>query len=380
VMSQPPTRPYQGRRYRTDDPYDASPGQHEPVGGGYRPPGPRQPDGHNGYGPYDADGRGDPYGGRYDRETAYGGPDAYQRAYDGRHPDEPAYSGYGPDAYDPHDERAYGRHEPEPAYYGPEQTYGRHEPAYGPHEPAYESYADPRYRPYAQQPPAPQHPGYGRLAGWEHPTAAYHRVDPLPALDEESAARPSRRSRKVLLVLAVVLVLVVGAGTAFVLLRTDLGIEDSGPAQLTAPDTLAGRPKITDGELQALAEKLVTTIKKNVPEAVDTVGAFYGEPAKKNMIMVAGASGRVSDPVGQLDRAMREMAKGGLAVRQVASADPGPLGGVAKCGDATADDVPMGVCAWSDRGSLVMVVVYFTNGRQASADLAEIRGAIERRG
>ncbi|HEX2772334.1 MAG TPA: hypothetical protein VHN18_07870, partial [Micromonosporaceae bacterium] len=155
---------------------------------------------------------------------------------------------------------------------------------------------------------------------------------------------------------------------------------DTGPARLTTPDTLAGRPKITDGELQALADELVATIKRNVPEATDTVGAFYGSPAKKNMIMVAGASGRVSDPAGQLDRAMREMAAGGLAVRHTASAEPGPLGGVAKCGDATADGVPMGVCAWSDRGSLVLVVMYFANASQGKSELAGIREAIEQRG
>lgn len=360
-MSQPPSRPYQGYRYQTDDPYDEYPGRGEPVGAGYRPPEQRRPDAHNGYGPsYDADGQNHPYGGRYDPEPAYGGPNNYERAYDGRYDDRRAYG-------DP-----YGQ---QPAYggygYGPDPAYGHQEPAYG-------SYDDPRYQAYGQ-PPAQPHRGYRHPAGPAYPTAVYRRVNP-PVLDDRAAAPPSRRSRRILVALAVVLLLVVGAGTAFVLLRTDLGIEDTRPARLTTPDTLAGRPKITDGKLQELAAELVATIKRNVPEATDTVGAFYGNPAKKDMIMVAGASGPVSDPGGQLDRAMHEMATGGLAIRDVTKADPGPLGGVAKCGDATADGVPLGVCAWSDRGSLVLVVLYYTDARQAAAGLAGIRAAIEQRG
>ncbi|HEX2774214.1 MAG TPA: hypothetical protein VHN18_17540, partial [Micromonosporaceae bacterium] len=159
-MSQPPSRPYQGYRYRTDDPYDEYPGNGQPVGAGYRPHGPRRPDAHNGYEPsYGADGQSHRYGGRYDQEPAYGGPDSYERAYDGRYDDERAYgSPYG-------DERAYG--------------------GYGP-DPAHGSYDDPRYQGYGQ-PPAQQYDGYRHPAGPAYPTATYHRVDPLPVLEDAPA-------------------------------------------------------------------------------------------------------------------------------------------------------------------------------------------------
>lgn len=363
-MSQPPRWPAEGHRYRTDAPVDDDGYPRPPAEAGYRPPQPRQETsaGHRSW--YDPDLPDHRPAGRHYRESGYD-ESAHGLAYD-------AESGFA-GRYDPG--FGYGMHEhranPEWGYRGYDD--GRSQP-YGPQaEPAYGSHPEP-YRPQAE----PVYGSHPEPTGDAYPTAAYRRVNQRPSRRDERSERSRRRSRPLLALLAILLVLAVGAGTAAVILRVG-PLDDAAPTRLAAPDTLAGRPKITDGELQALADELVTTIRRNVPEATDTVGAFYGNPAKKDMIMLAGASGRVSDPAGQLDRALREMAAGGLAVRAAADADPGPLGGVARCGDATADGVPMGVCAWSDRGSLVLVVVYFTDGRRATAELAGIRAAVERR-
>jgi hypothetical protein len=403
-MSRRPSGPGPRHRYRTEDPYD----EHE--GAGYRLPEPRTADGPDGYGssygttgqpgqphrygegydPVPADDRygGPAYGDAYGQEAAYG---AYNRdaGYGNAYSQAPGYGqAYG---QEPTYGAPYGQESSYGAAYGQESSYGaaynqapQHgghgaDPAYAHQQPPYGSDDDPRYGRYGQ-PTAEPYRGYGSPIGSAHSTTADRRVDPLPALDDEPAAPRRKSSRKVLLVLAALLVLAVGAGTAAVLLRPELGLGDRTPVRLTTPDTLAGRPKITDGELQKLANELVTTMKRNVPEATSTVAAFYGDPAKKNMVMVAGASGRVSDPAGQLDRAMREMAAGGLAVRDPTAAEPGPLGGEARCGDATSDGVPMGVCVWSDRGSLVLVVVYFTTGQQAKTELPAIRAAIQQQG
>lgn len=73
------------------------------------------------------------------------------------------------------------------------------------------------------------------------------------------------------------------------------------------------------------------------------------------------------------------MGAGGLTVTNAKSVEPGPLGGVAKCGDANAEGTTMGVCAWADRGSLAVMVIYFKTGDQAKAELVKIRGEVEQR-
>ncbi|SCF39140.1 hypothetical protein [Micromonospora mirobrigensis] len=52
---------------------------------------------------------------------------------------------------------------------------------------------------------------------------------------------------------------------------------------------------------------------------------------------------------------------------------------MAQCGDAEASNVPLGICVWSDKGSLGMVILYFKTGAQAAAELVEIRGQVEKK-
>ncbi|MER7456963.1 hypothetical protein [Micromonospora sp. NPDC126480] len=148
--------------------------------------------------------------------------------------------------------------------------------------------------------------------------------------------------------------------------------------RLVAPKTLGGRAKSTDPELKALADDMVRDMKATVRSENSAIGAFYGSAEKQNMVMIAGASGFVLDPKRELDDAVKALATE-LSTRRMSTVSPGPLGGVAKCGDGSASEIPLGVCVWADQGSVGMIVMFFSSGRKAKAEFTSIRGQVEKR-
>jgi hypothetical protein len=300
----------------------------------------------------------------------HGGQPSYQ---DG----QPSYPGYGQQGNDPRYQDSgqqsypgYGQPAGDPRYQGGgQQSY----PGYG------QPPGDPRYQDSGQQ----SYPGYGQPAGQSYPGYSEPARETYPGYSQASAPPPKKsKAGKIVLIVVAVLVLVCGGGSAvaYFAFKDDVSeVVDASQTRLVAPETLAGRPKIKNPDLQEVADKMIADMKKDVPGATSTIGAFYGDPAKEDMVMIAGASALVADPAKQLDEAITGLGAGGLKVSNVKSVEPGPLGGVAKCGDAKADDVPVGVCVWSDRGSLGVVAVYFKTGDQANAELVKIRSEVEQR-
>lgn len=260
-------------------------------------------------------------------------------------------------------------------YYQQQPEYPRHQqqPEY-PQQPGYQQpgYQQPGYQqPYYQQDEPGQYPqqGYGQ----DYQSAGYPPEPPVPPQPPQKKARTGRRV--VLIVLAVLVVLCGGgAAAAFFALRGDTN------TRVVAPDTLAGRSKITDPALVKVADEMVKGMKKDIKNETSAVGAFYGDPAKQDMIMIAGASGNVRNPGKELDDAFAELgASSGLKVSAAADVDPGPLGGDAKCADGNADGVPVAMCVWADSGSVGVVAFYFKKVDQIKADFVTIRGDVEKR-
>jgi hypothetical protein len=177
----------------------------------------------------------------------------------------------------------------------------------------------------------------------------------------------------------VVLVLCVGGGIAiWVTVKDDVGeVVEATKTRVVAPETLNGRAKATDPGLVTASETMAAEVKKSVPEATSTVGAFYGDPAK-DLVMIVGVSGLIVDPKQELDDAVREIGTE-LGVTTMTDVDSGTLGGNAKCGDGTTEGQKVSVCLWADRGSLGMVVFYYESGKDAEAEFATIRSAIVQR-
>ncbi|MGW2622294.1 hypothetical protein [Micromonospora taraxaci] len=242
-----------------------------------------------------------------------------------------------------------------------------------------------------QQPGHPgqqQQPGQPQPGGWPPPQQqGFPPAQPgQPYGDPHQFAGPPPAKKKsnvgkiVLIVLAVLLVVCLGGAAAiWFTVKDDVGdVVDATKTRLVAPATLAGRPKITEPELQAAADQMVTEMKADVQNETSTVGAFYGDPAKQDLVMVVGASGLMTDPKKELDDAISGLSTE-LTLTNLAAVDPGPLGGDAKCGDGKAESVPLGVCVWADRGSLGMVVIYFKTAEQTKAEFVTIRGQVEQR-
>lgn len=184
----------------------------------------------------------------------------------------------------------------------------------------------------------------------------------------------------VLIVLAVLLVLCCGGGTAIWFAVKDDVSEavDATRTRVVAPDTLAGRPKITDPELQQAADDMVREIQTTVQNETGAVGAFYGDPADEDLVMIVGVSGLMSDPKQELDEAVAGLSTQ-LAVTNMTSVDPGPLGGEARCGDGSSENLPLGICVWADRGSVGIFIVFFSSRADAQAEFVTIRGQIQQR-
>ncbi|MGK5739117.1 hypothetical protein [Micromonospora sp. URMC 103] len=237
--------------------------------------------------------------------------------------------------------------------------------------------------PAPQQPagyPAPPQPGQPPQPG-DYPPPPPQSGQPFGAPDAGAPApRKSKAGRIVLIVVAAVLVLCLGGGAAiWFAVKDEVGAGvDAARTRVEAPATLAGRPKITDPALQSLTDQMVAEMKKTARGETGTVGAFYGDPAKRDLVVAIAISGLMADPKKELDEAMTGLGAE-IGVTATTPVEPGPLGGEARCGEGKAEDAPLAVCAWADAGSVGVIMVYFKTVDEIKADFVTMRGEIEKR-
>ncbi|GAA4594255.1 hypothetical protein GCM10023194_60610 [Planotetraspora phitsanulokensis] len=185
---------------------------------------------------------------------------------------------------------------------------------------------------------------------------------------------PSKRhdfSRIVLIVLAGLAVVV---GVAVVVKDR---IQGSVRTHVVEPKTLDGRTKIENEDFRALADQWAVDLKKEIPEATGVFSAFYGDLT--SLISVVGVSAHITDQDAKARQLITSMASDGLKITDMKSVDPGPLGGIAKCGDTTVAGFQGGVCTWADNDTMGMIFTYLKSGEQAAAEFVKLRGEIERR-
>ncbi|MFI6263953.1 hypothetical protein [Micromonospora sp. NPDC051006] len=364
--------------YPPDDSYPPPSGQ-----GSYPPP--RQP---GGYPPLQQGGYPAAQQGGYPGQGGHPGPQQGGYPGQGGHPGpqqggRSAQGGYpGPQQHGyPEPQRGGGYPGPQQGGYpGPQQGgYPGEQGGYpGSQQPG--GYPPPQRQPEtyppAQQPggyPPQQQDGFGGQPGQTYGDPAGS-VQPPPR-------KKSRTGRIILIAVAVVLVLCLGGtAVAWFGLKDEVseGVEASR-TRVEAPATLAGRPKITDPELKSLSDQMVAEMKKTAQNETSAVGAFYGDPAKQDLVMVIGVSGLMADPKKELDDVVTGLGTE-LGVKEMTPVEAGPLGGEARCGDGKAESAPLGVCVWADKGSVGAVVVFFSSAEKAKADFVTMRGEIEKRG
>ncbi len=242
------------------------------------------------------------------------------------------------------------------------------------------SYPPPQQQPGGYQPP--QQPQYGGDPQAPQQPGGYPQAD-QPGFGVPAGPPPKKKSsvgKILLIILAVVVVLCVGGGAAVYFATKDTVKEVVGAAKtrLVEPETLGGRPKATDPQLLSAADELKTGINGVVPGATSVIGGIYGDPAKQDLVLIAGASGLLADPKKELNDAIDGMSSD-LGIKELKPVDAGPLGGEAKCGDGNGGGVPLGVCVWADRGSLGIIVSYFKSAADLKPEFVAMRGEIEKK-
>ncbi|MGI5155275.1 hypothetical protein [Microbispora sp. CA-102843] len=214
------------------------------------------------------------------------------------------------------------------------------------------------------------------------PEYKYAGQSPYYGYPQPSMSRRRRRAmgRIVLIVLAGLAAAVGSAAVLMYPVEETNGIQASAQTHVVEPKTLAGRTKFVDAEFRAVADQMTADVKKETPEATDVFAAFYGEPGKRDLVMIVGVSAaRITAHAAKAGKLIAGVAYGGVKVTDVKPVEPGPLGGAAKCGDADVDGMPSGVCTWADGNTMGLIFIYFKSGQQAEAEFVEMRSEIEQR-
>jgi hypothetical protein len=184
---------------------------------------------------------------------------------------------------------------------------------------------------------------------------------------------------KIVLIVVGVIALLCLAGTGVVFFVAKDKVEqvvDAASITVSAPATLGGREKVTDPSLAGIVSSLDSEMSK-VPGATGSVGAVYGDLQKQDVVMVAAASSINGSAQSRYDDFSAGLASGNMKIENLADVDPGPLGGIAKCGDTDSSGVPMAICVWSDNGSTGMFAMMFKKKAELAKEFVTLRGEVE---
>ncbi|MEU4214402.1 hypothetical protein [Actinoplanes sp. NPDC026623] len=242
-----------------------------------------------------------------------------------------------------------------------------------PGQPSYPPPGQPSYPPPADQGgfPPPGQPSYqpGAPGAYPPPGAGAPQYGAPPVKKKSSAL-------KIVLIVVGVVALLCVAGIAVAVFAAKDKINevvDATKITVVEPETLGGRSKTANEGLQSSLDGL----DSQIPGATGSVVAVYGDPADKDLIMVVAASSINGSAQDRFDEFTSGLGAGGIKMNAMTDTEPGPLGGIAKCGDSETAGVPMAVCVWSDNGSAGMITMMFKKKADLEKEFVAMRGEIE---
>ena len=263
--------------------------------------------------------------------------------------------------------------------------------------------SQPPYPPQPQQ-PYPGQPGSGAPQGYPPPGGpsqgypppggpsqgypppgggAGYGASPPPPPPGYGAPAPRKKSsalKIVLIAVSVIAVLCVGGVAVAVFAAKDTveKVVDAASVKVVEPATLGGRAKVTDPALTGDLSSLDSELSK-VPGATGSVSGLYGDVQKQDLVMVAAASSITGSEQERFDEFTSGMNSGGMQLTNLTDTDPGPLGGIAKCGDSDTGGVKMAICVWSDNGSIGMFAMMFKEKADLEKEFVSMRGQVEQK-
>lgn len=232
--------------------------------------------------------------------------------------------------------------------------------------------------------PGPPPPGIPQQPpGYQAPPAdpGYSPPQPLPYGGPPPVPPTRSGALKVVLIVVgvVALLCVAGAGVVFFAAKDKVEqVVDAASIRVAEPDTLGGRAKVTDPTVAGSVASLDSAMA-GVPGATGSVGAVYGDIGAKDLLMVAAASSVSGSEQSRYDEFTAGLTSGGMDVSNLTATDAGPLGGIARCGDTDAGNVPMAICVWSDTGSVGMFALMFKQKADLEKEFITLRGEVEQK-
>ncbi|MFI5910294.1 hypothetical protein [Dactylosporangium sp. NPDC051541] len=150
---------------------------------------------------------------------------------------------------------------------------------------------------------------------------------------------------------------------------------DAQHLTVVQPNSLQGRALNTNSAYQQGNAKRASDLT-DAMGAASMVAAVYGS-SSKDFIILAASQGGFMKSADRIDRLLSVPIGG--TVTDIRSADPGPFGGVAKCGTVSVRDIPVGICAWIDDGTAGAIAIYGADVKQAAKILIAARAEVEQR-
>ncbi|MEV4490164.1 hypothetical protein AB0K04_08615 [Micromonospora coxensis] len=142
-----------------------------------------------------------------------------------------------------------------------------------------------------------------------------------------------------------------------------------------APEQLAGLPRSPDAFTYEQAKHAANLIKRYVSQPTGTFGEVYtSETSLTDSISISAVTGTVANPTEALDRlyaTTRDM-------QDVRPAEPGPLGGEARCGRSDEAMVYTAtICGWADSGSIGMLTIKSLEKRDRRDEFGMLRAQVQ---
>ncbi|WP_055588369.1 hypothetical protein [Peterkaempfera griseoplana] len=152
------------------------------------------------------------------------------------------------------------------------------------------------------------------------------------------------------------LALVLAGGGSFAYWAYDK-VSGAGSYRLLPPAEFQGLSRSGNEQHEQV---LKDALAKQWEQNRDTRGKFtpmaavYGTAPRQ--FTVWGGSGRIAGSAEGPDQGLDAAARGGVLLGTRRTMDPGPLGGTLKCAPVEVQTRTVGICAWSDSSTVVMVL------------------------
>lgn len=190
----------------------------------------------------------------------------------------------------------------------------------------------------------------------------------------EVTTPPARRARPLTIAMVVLAAAAIAAGAT--LGPTIFRVLQQRDATLAMPETVEQLQRDDSEAAREAASDLVTALRSQI-DLDHSAGAIYANPGDEpgKSIMLFGGTTLLWSPERELDVILRLTEDSGDGIEGLESVDPGPLGGIMKCGSTGTQSAPMAVCGWADHGSIALALFPERSASDAAELMLTLRSA-----